>query len=140
MAKRQKDALEANGGIAKPRDSAGEGMVLDPLLDAQKDKTGVKFDCQDVDDDDAAMTKGLDDAQKALKSGLPVPVRVSGGAGGHFILMTGVTEGPPRTFGFHDPWRGINQNYTEDQIKKKQLDIAGWSKITHLYQPSAAGN
>ena len=141
MADEQKKNLEDHGGVAKPRapgkSAGGKGMPLDDLLSEQTDKVGVKFDREDLSSDDG-MTKGLDDAQKSLKSGLPVPVRVTDGAGGHFILMTGVEDGPPRKYSFHDPWDGKTVVYTDEQIKKNQLNIAGHSKMSHIYNPSAA--
>lgn len=139
MAEEQRKNLEKYGGIAVDRDHHGAGMTLGGLLNDQTDKIGVKFDIESVRGDDK-MTKGLNDAEAALKKGLPVPVRVGGDNGGHFILMTGVEDGPPRRYSFHDPWEGITQVYTEDDIKADKINIAGWTKMTHIFNPAEAGN
>ena len=137
MAAEQKTILEGHGGIAASRDSHGQGMSLGGTLNEQTDKIGLKFETESVADD-AGMTKGLDAAQQALKQGLPVPVRVGGDGGGHFVLMTGVEDGPPRRYSFHDPWDGKTLVFTDEQIKKNQINIAGWTKMTHIYKPSEA--
>jgi len=139
MGQEQKTDLEGHGGVAKPRDDSGTGLDMGAYLDDQKDKVGLKFEGQSVDGDDAALNKGLNQAEKALKSGLPVPIRIGGDNGGHAILMTGVDDGPPRRFTFNDPYDGKTVTYTEEQIKKKQMNIAGWTKMTDIYQPSDAG-
>ena len=142
MAAEQKAILESHEGVAKPRaeDKAegGEGMRLSGALNETSDTTGLKFDTTPVSEDED-LGKGLDSASAALKGGLPVPCRVSsdGGDGGHAVLLTGVDPGPPRRFSFHDPWEGETVVFTEDQIKKHEIDIAGWSKLTHIYLPSA---
>jgi hypothetical protein len=141
MADEQKAMLEGHGGVAKPRaddkSAGGQGMVLDGLLGEQTAKIGVKFECESAGTDDK-MTKALADAETALKGGLPVPVRVGGASGGHFVLMTGVDDGPPRRYSFHDPWDGKTLVFTDTQIKTKNINIAGWTEMTHIYKPSAA--
>jgi hypothetical protein len=138
MAAEQKKNLEDHGGIAVNRDHHGAGMTLTGHLNEQTDKLGVKFDIESVGTDDG-MTKGLNDAEAALKKGLPVPVRVGGDNGGHFVLMTGVEDGPPRRYSFHDPWEGKTLVFTDEQIKQNKINIAGWTKMTHIYNPSEAG-
>jgi hypothetical protein len=131
--------LESHGGIAVSRsnETDGQGMVLDGLLNEQTGKIGVKFNIESASGD-TAMGKALDDAEKALKGGLPVPVRVGGDSGGHFVLMTGVDAGPPRRYSFHDPWDGKTLVFTDEQIKTNNINIAGWTKMTHIFNPSAA--
>lgn len=142
MAAEQKAILESHEGVAKPRDEdkaeGGEGMKLSGALNETSDTTGLKFDTTSVSEDED-LGKGLDSASDALKGGLPVPCRVSsdGADGGHAVLLTGVDPGPPRRFSFHDPWEGQTVVFTEEQIKKHEIDIAGWSKLTHIYLPSA---
>jgi len=138
MAEEQKTMLEGHGGIAASRDKdTGQGMVLDGLLNEQTGKIGVKFNCESTAGD-KAMGAALDDAEKALKGGLPVPVRVGGDNGGHFVLMTGIEPGPPRRYSFHDPWEGKTLVFTDEQIKTNKINIAGWTKMTHIYKPSAS--
>ncbi len=142
MAAEQKAILQSHEGVAKPRaeDKAegGEGMKLSGALNETSDTTGLKFDTTPVSADED-LGKGLDSAAGALNGGLPVPCRVSsdGQDGGHAVLLTGVDPGPPRRFSFHDPWEGETVVFTEEQIKKHEIDIAGWSKLTHIYLPSA---
>jgi len=142
MAEDQRAKLEGHGGAAVSRSgSGGKGMALNGILGEQKDKTGLNFENIDLEagDLDAKMTKGLDEAQKSLKAGLPVPVRVGNGGGdGHFVLMTGVDDGPPRRYSFHDPWEGKTVVFSDEQIKKGKLDIAGWTKLTDVFNPSMA--
>ncbi len=143
MAAEQKAILESHGGTAAPRDgekaAAGQGMGMSDTLNETTDATGLEFEMEPVKDE-AAMTKGLDDAAAALKGGLPVPIRVGGDDpdAGHAVLMTGVDAGPPRRFSFHDPWEGETLIFTEDQIKKNDINIAGWKKLTIIYKPSPA--
>jgi hypothetical protein len=142
MAEEQRAELEGHGGVAASRSKdTGKGMGLKGILGEQKDKTGLQFENIDLEagDLDAQMTKGLDEAQKSLKAGLPVPVRVgNGGAGGHFVLMTGVDDGPPRRYSFHDPWEGKTDIFSEEQIKSGKLNIAGWTNLTDVFNPSMA--
>jgi hypothetical protein len=141
MADEQKAWLEGHGGIAKSRDpvtsTGGKGIALGGLLNEQTSKIGVKFDIESTGSE-AEMDTALNDAESALKGGLPVPVRVGGDDGGHFVLMTGVDPGPPRRYSFHDPWEGKTLVFTDDQIKKNKIDIAGWGKLTHIFKPSPA--
>lgn len=138
MGAEQKKMLEDHGGVAVSRsEDGGAGMVLDGLLNEQTAKIGVKFDIQSASDD-TEMSAALDDAEKALKSGLPVPVRVGDdGEGGHFVLMTGIDPGPPRRYSFHDPWDAKTLVFTDQQIKTNDINIAGWTKMTHIFKPSA---
>jgi Papain-like cysteine protease AvrRpt2 len=138
MAEQQKTWLEGHGGTAVSRDgTGGQGMPLDGLLNEQTSKIGLKFQIESTSGD-GKMDDALSKAEKALKRGMPVPVRVGSGSGGHFVLMTGVDSGPPRRYSFHDPWEGKTLVFTDDQIKKNQINIAGWTQMTHIYEPSVA--
>jgi hypothetical protein len=141
LAAEQKALLEGAGGVAKPRapgkSAGGQGVSLGGLFNSQTPTTGVKFEVEPITGD-AEMDKALNDAETALKGGLPVPVRVGSGSDGHAVLMTGVDPGPPRRYSFHDPWDGKTLVFTDAQIKSNNIDIAGWTKMTHLYKPSLA--
>ncbi len=136
MAEDQKKMLESQGGVATPRQGGGTGIPLDDLLNEQSGDIGLKFDIQSTDGDEA-MTTGLNDAQKELEKGTPVPVRVADDNGGHFVLMTGVDPGPPRRYSFHDPWEGKSLVFTDEQLKSGNFNIAGYNKMSHIYKPSA---
>ncbi len=139
MAEEQRAMLEdRGGGVAVSRDQhegTGKGMNITNLLGDQTPKIGLKFSLEGTETDEK-MTKGLNDAAIALKKGLPVPVRVGGAAGGHAVLMTGIDDGPPRRISFHDPWDGKTLVFTEEQIKTNKINIAGWTKMTHVWAPS----
>ena len=66
------------------------GSDINKLFKDQGELAGMKFDLEIDTSSDTGMTKGLDDAAAALKSGLPVPVRVGdGGKNGHAVLLDG---------------------------------------------------
>ena len=65
-------------------------------------------------------------------------MRVGGDNGGHIVMMTGIDDGPPRRYSFHDPWDGKTLVFTDKQISSNNIDIAGWKKMTHIYKPSVA--
>jgi hypothetical protein len=137
MAADQKSSLVGHGGVATNRDTDGAGISLGGALNEQKGVTGLKFDTETVPDD--KFDARLAELDSALSGGLPVPIRVSspGASGGHFVLVVGGEQGPPRVYSIHDPWDGKIIKASETDIKAKKLNIAGWTQITHIYKPSA---
>lgn len=137
MAQEQKDILVGQGGIARNRDTPGQGMPLTDALNDQTATTGLKFKIEEIDA--SSMDGRLGEIDKSVHSGLPVPLRVSdaGNSGGHFVLVVASDEGPPRTYSIHDPWDGKMVKVTDKQIKENNFNIAGWNKVSHMYKPSA---
>jgi hypothetical protein len=136
LAEDQKAMLVAKGGIATNRDTKGTGMKIRDALNEQKAVTGLEFTFRQVDASTVDNVLGKIDA--ALAGGLPVPVRVSkaGSTGGHFVLIVGEESGSPRVYSIHDPWNGTMVKVSEDAIKAKSFNIAGWNTITDMYEPS----
>jgi hypothetical protein len=138
LAAEQSALLQAGGGLATNRNTPGRGMQLDSALNAVSGGTGLRFTTVPARDD--AIDAQLDAMDRAVGSGLPVPIRVSssGSTGGHFALAVASEPGPPRVFAVHDPWDGKIIRVSETAIKGKTLNIAGWTEITHFYTPGAA--
>jgi hypothetical protein len=130
------------GGTAVARRGAaagaphGAGRIIDDLLNQTRDVTGIEYEGVAVD---AATTAAAVDAMAThLKSARPVPLHVSnpGDDGGHFVLVTAVFDGPPRTFSIHDPWTGDSVAQTDEQLKQGKLTLpSGWGMITTVYTP-----
>jgi hypothetical protein len=142
MAEEQKDILTRLGkgtAVARGKDG-GVGMALGAGLnsDEYKTATGLKFDTEAVKPEE--FDERLKEMDDSIKSGLPVPLRVSdaAGSGGHFVLLVGEEgDGDKKTYSIHDPWDGKIVKVTGAQLKSGDFKIAGWNKLTHIYKPSA---
>lgn len=137
MAAEQKQDLENNGGVAVSRDDeGGQGVNMTTALNSHSAETGLTFDTESVTD--KTVNDALSDIDATLNKGLPVPIRVGGASGGHAVLVVSMEAGPPRLYSIHDPWDGKIVKVTEDEIRKKTFNIAGWNQMTHVFKPKAA--
>jgi predicted nucleic acid-binding Zn-ribbon protein len=127
-----------SGGAAVARSSGGgQGRWADDLLNNMSDTTGVTYTTKKID----ATTK-VDDAVKAIDTGVgkgqPVPIVIGNSSTSytHYVLVTGMDQGPPKRYTIHDPWSGDTLVRTEAQIKAGTLNIAGSNQISAFEQPA----
>lgn len=131
-----KGAVAGGGkGVAKPRAGAGTGRWADDLLNNQSDTTGISYKTQ--------LDPPIGDAMKLIDSGVgkgqPVPIVIGNSAQNyqHYVVVTGMTKGPPKQYTIHNPWDGSTVVRTEAQFSGGALNLAGGSQITAIENPSA---
>jgi hypothetical protein len=145
LAAEQKSGLESDykggvaggtKGLAKPRVSSdGSGRWADDLLNNQSDTTGISYKTQ--------LDPPVGDAIKLIDSGVgkgqPVPIVIGKMAGNyqHYVVVTGMTKGPPKQYTIHNPWDGSTVVRTEAQISSGAMNLAGGNQITAIENPSA---
>jgi hypothetical protein len=144
LAAEQKAGLEADykgsvaggsKGVAVSRDAGGDGRWADDLLNNQSDTTGVSYATQ--------KDPPIADAMKTIDSGVgkgqPVPIVIGSGAGKytHYVVVTGMTKGPPKQYTIHDPWDGTTVVRTEAQMSGGALNLTLGNQITAIENPSA---
>jgi hypothetical protein len=74
-----------------------------------------------------------------MDKGEPVPIVIGDGgknANAHYVLITGMDKGPPKSYSIHDPWSGETVVRSEDEIKQGKLNIAGWNKLAAIEEPA----
>lgn len=140
LAQDQKRMLEDGGGIATSRDDPegkGSGLVFQTLLNKQTDSTGLVYGAKKLGAD-VTVEEALNTMRDGVKKGVPVPITVGDASQpyAHAALVTGVADGPPRTFTIHDPYYGRTDTFTEDQIKNDQVNVGGWKHVGVVFPPS----
>lgn len=121
-----------HSGVAVGRDQAGgQGRWADDLLNNMQDTTGVEYT---TTKDPANPTDLIDNG---LDTGAPVPIVIGNGNGQytHYVLVTGSSDGPPKTYTIHDPWTGNTVTRTEDEVKDGTMNIAGSNQVTAVEVP-----
>jgi hypothetical protein len=128
-------------GVAFKRDdpaSVGVGRWNDDLLNKNSRSTGLTYTPvavgpgMSVDD---AIVK-IDDA---VRLGRPVPLVIGDGgamATAHYVVVTGMAEGPPKRYTIHDPGTGQTFVRTEADIKNNAINISGWNRLAAIEAPS----
>ena len=144
LAAEQKSGLESNyagsvaggtKGVAAPRTGGGSGRWADDLLNNQSDTTGVSYATQ--------QDPPIGDAMKSIDSGVgkgqPVPIVIGNSAKDyrHYVVVTGMTKGPPKQYTIHDPGSGKTVVRTEAQLSGGALNLSGANRITAIENPSA---
>jgi hypothetical protein len=129
-------AAKDSKGAAKPISSTkGVGRWADDLLNNQSDTTGITYSTQ--------QDPPIADAMKSIDSGVgkgqPVPIVIGNSPGeyGHYVVVTGMTKGPPKQYTIHDPGSGKTVVRSEVEMSGGNLKISGWSQITAIENPSA---
>ena len=125
----QRTMLEANGGTAVARGSSGgAGMGFTGVLNLIKSRTGVDYSMFVASNKSTSMT----DVNNVLDQGLPVPIRVGGTNGGHFVL---VTHRSGNSYNIHDVWVGSSLTRTRANFVNNTMNVAGWPNFTHYGKP-----
>ncbi len=126
------------GGVAVARGAkGGQGRWADDLLNNASDSTGINYTTKKIG---AGTT--VNDAVKAIDAGAskgePVPLVIGDGpsAYNHYVVVTGMDKGPPKTYTIHDPGSGTTVVRTEDQLKKGAINLSGWNQISAFEDPS----
>ena len=146
LAAEQKSGLESDykgsvaggkKGVAAPRTGGGSGRWADDLLNNQSDTTGITYNTQ--------QNPPIADAVKAIDSGVgkgqPVPIVIGNAASDfrHYVVVTGMTKGPPKQYTIHDPGSGKTVVRSEAQLSGGALNLSGANRITAIENPSAKG-
>jgi hypothetical protein len=125
----QQTMLQNNGGVAVPRGgTGGQGMGFSGVLSLIKSRTGIDYEMLGASPKNSSMTK----IDNVLKQGLPVPIRVGGASGGHFVLITNKSGS---SYNIHDVWDGSSYTRTKANFTKNTMNIAGWPNFTHYGKP-----
>lgn len=125
----------AGKGVATPRTGGGSGRWADDLLNNQSDSTGVSYKTQQ----DPPVADAMKSIDSGVGKGQPVPIVIGNSAGDyrHYVVVTGMTKGPPKQYTIHDPGSGKTVVRTEAQITGGALNLSGANRITAIENPSA---
>ncbi|RMG61641.1 MAG: hypothetical protein D6722_19485, partial [Bacteroidetes bacterium] len=125
----QQTMLEGAGGVAVARGSSGgAGMGFGAVLSLIRDRTGVDYTMYTASNKSTSMT----DMNNVLDQGLPVPIRVGGPSGGHFVL---ITHRSGNNYTIHDVWVGSSLTRTRANFVNNTMSVAGWPNFTHYGKP-----
>jgi type VI secretion system secreted protein VgrG len=130
--------LTGKAGQATARSSAGGvGRFADDKLNDLSPTTGLGFQTQLVGKD-VTTAQALSTIDSSLAQGAPVPLIIgqSSSQTAHYVLVTGVSDGQPKTYTIHDPWEGKTVTRTADQMTNGNLDIAGHKYISGIEKPT----
>lgn len=128
-------------GVAVSHDDTsgtGRGRWADDLMNDISDVTGVEYENKQVVGkykvDDA-----MKDVEKGLKQGHPVPIVIGKRPRDftHYVLVTELDDGPPKTWTIHDPLSGDTVSREVKDIKDGKINLSGYNQITALDNPSA---
>jgi len=108
------------------------------LFTAQGAGTGVTYTTQRIPAGETTVNQALKDMDKALGDGVPVPIVVGSSTTNyaHYVLVTGVNKGPPKTYTVHDPGAGVTSTETESDFKNGTLSQSGWNQLQGVEVPS----
>jgi hypothetical protein len=128
-------------GVAANRENKekkGSGRWADDLMNDMSDVTGIEYANKKVDDSGYKVEDAMKDVEAGAKKGHPVPITVgvSKGAYSHYVLVTGVEEGPPKQWVIHDPGSGQTFKRSADDVKNGNMNIGKYKRITALDNPS----
>jgi hypothetical protein len=153
LAEEQRKALESDykGGVSgggkgkavsmdeHKKNATGRGRWNDDLLNNMSDSTGVEYSNKKVDGATYKVDDAMKDVEKAAKSGHPVPIVVGGSSNdfAHYVVVTKVDPGPPKTWTIHDVGSGKTFTKNADDIKNNNMGIGTYNQITALENPSA---
>ncbi|CAM5682372.1 Peptidoglycan-binding domain-containing protein OS=Streptomyces glaucescens OX=1907 GN=SGLAU_14920 PE=4 SV=1 [Streptomyces glaucescens] len=104
----------------------GQERIADSTLGSA---TGDDYRRHDLDNDDERRAV-LDDVQRAVAKGLPVPVDVSGDEGAHAMMIIG-QEGD--MLQIYNPW-GTTTWVSEDDFVNGNMGKASNSELNNAYQ------
>jgi hypothetical protein len=144
LAAEQKAGLESDykgsvaggsGGVAAPRTGGGSGRWADDLLNNQSDSTGISYSTKK----DPAISDAMKTIDSGVGKGQPVPIVIGKSAGDyrHYVVVTGMTKGPPKQYTIHDPGSGKTVVRTEAEMSGGALNLSGANQITAIENPSA---
>jgi hypothetical protein len=142
LAAEQKALLESDykgqgGGVAANRSSSGTGRWADDLLNNVSDSTGTSYTTQKMGGSNTVTTamKSIDDG---VSKGQPVPIVIGNSPSNyqHYVLVTGMEQGPPKRYTIHDPWSGTTVVRTDAQITSGAINIANCNQISAIEAPS----
>lgn len=123
-----------HSGKAVARDKkGGSGRWADDLMNDLSDVTGVKYENKQVGDK-YSVADAMKDVEKGAKVGHPVPIVIGNGVGQftHYVLVTGLDKGPPKSWVIHDPWDGITVKRDVKDVKAGKINLANSNQITAL--------
>ena len=144
LAAEQKAGLESNyaggvasgqKGVATPFGSGGAGRWADDLLNNQSDTTGITYATQK----DPPIPSAMATIESGVSKGQPVPIVIGNSAGNyqHYVVVTGMTKGPPKQYTIHDPGSGKTVVRTEAQITGGAINLSNSNQITGIESPTA---
>jgi hypothetical protein len=126
------------GGVAVARGAkGGQGRWADDLLNNVSDSTGITYTTKKI-----GSGTSVNDAIKSIDSGAskgqPVPIVIGNSSTDyrHYVVVTGMDKGPPKTYTIHDPGSGATVVRTEDQIKTGAINLSGSNQIAAFEDPS----
>jgi hypothetical protein len=128
-------AKGSKGEAVKRKGGGGSGRWADDLLNNQSDTTGVTY----ATEKDPKIADAMKSIDSGVGKGQPVPIVIGNSAGeyGHYVVVTGMTKGPPKQYTIHDPGSGTTVVRTEADLSGGALNLSGWSRITAIEKPSA---
>jgi hypothetical protein len=122
-------------GVAANRGEAnkGGGRWADDYFNGLSDETGVTYTNQQ----DPNVVDAMKSIDAGVSQGVPVPIVIGNGPGQytHYVLVTGMDPGPPKTYTIHDPYSGKTVTRTADDVKDGKINIANSNKITAIENP-----
>jgi len=128
-------AAGAHSGVAASRDNIamGSGRWASDKFNDMSALTGVKY----TTEKDPNISDAMKSIDAAAKQDVPVPIVIGNGAGQytHYVLITHMNPGPPKTYTIHDPWSGKTVKRSADKVKNGKMDIAGSNQITAVENP-----
>lgn len=130
------------GGDAVPRSSgmAAGGRWNTDLLNKVTAETGISYSSKKIGTG-YSVDDGLKEVNGGLSRGMPVPIVIGDGGTNtyaHYVLITATDPGPPRYYTIHDPGSGDTVVCSEDQIKKGNINVSGWTKLSAIEAPTEA--
>jgi hypothetical protein len=123
-------------GVAAPRQGVGgAGRWADDLLNSQSDTTGISYSTQQ----DPPIADAMKSIDGGVGKGQPVPIVIGNSPTDyrHYVVVTGMTKGPPKQYTIHDPGTGKTVVRAEADFTGGKLDISGANQITAIENPSA---
>ena len=125
-------------GKAADRDEGdkGGGRWADDLMNDMSDVTGVEYENKKISNK-YKVEDAMKDIEKGLKQGHPVPIVIGNGPNQftHYVLVTELDNGPPKTWTIHDPWKGETVSREVKDIKAGKINLAGSNQITVAFRP-----
>ncbi len=127
-----------NGGVAVDRANPnGAGRWADDHLNAMSSTTGVTYTPQLNANNPGPSLAAID---AGLEQGAPVPIVVGGNtannAYGHYAVVTGSLDGPPKSYIIHDPWTGDTITQPASALQNNTANVAGWSQLNAVEVPT----
>ena len=126
--------LVGTPGVPTARNTQGAGRFSDDQFNALSGTTGLTVNTMLSPTAPQAMAA----IDKGLEQGAPVPIIIGQNNAnyGHYVLVTGSTEGPPKAYTIHDPWSGETVQRTSTQMTNGNLNVAGHSAISGVEAPT----